>query len=357
MAKLLKNLYNKTYIDSLADEIKKVYKDFDKTAFVGYVFDETWDKKELKQRMRHISVNMGLYLPFSYKKNIEILKEVFKNIASGYYLENMVFQDFVEVYGLDDFKVSMGALEVFTDESSSEFAIRQFILKYPKQSMAQMRKWAKSNSHHVRRLASEGCRPRLPWAMALEEFKKDPTEVLKVLEILKDDESAYVRKSVANSLNDISKDNPGLVKKTVKKWFNKKRKPLLKHACRTLLKAADKEVLKLFGYTKPENLLIKEFKISKDVKMGEDLSFSFVIKQEKIQKLRLEYKMHFLRSNGTYSEKVFKISELESTCSEKKIEKKHSFKTISTRKYYKGVQKISIIINGVEFREEEFVLS
>ena len=116
----------------------------------------------------------------------------------------MIFQDFVEVYGLDDFENSMRALEVFTINSSSEFAIRQFIVKYPQNTMKQMKIWALSENEHIRRLATEGCRSRLPWAIALREFKENPKKVIEVLEILKDDVSEYVRKSVSNNINDIS---------------------------------------------------------------------------------------------------------------------------------------------------------
>ena len=272
----------------------------------------------------------------------------------------MIFQDFVEFHGLNDFKTSMSALEVFTEGSSSEFAVRQFILKYPQETMIQMKKWAMSDSLHVRRLSSEGSRARLPWAIALNEFKSNPREVIEILELLKDDESAYVRKSVANSLNDISKDNPILVKNIAKQWLHvdKNRDALVKHGCRTLLKAGDKELLELFGFSKPSSLHVEKFECSNEVKIGEYLEFSFLISSsEPLGKLRLEYKLHFLRANGTYGEKVFKISEFSSTCRDKSINKKHSFKTISTRKYYDGVQKIQIIINGVVFNNAEFILS
>jgi len=359
MAKLLKDLYNKDYLHLVINEIKKVYKEFDEKAFLSAIFDEYWEQKELKQRMRHISSSIGVFLPFGYEKNIEILQKVFKKIPTKYSMENFIFQDFVEVYGVDEFEVSMKALEIFTECSSSEFAIRQFILKYPQQTMAQMQKWTNSNSLHVRRLASEGCRSRLPWAIALNEFKKNPTPVIEILESLKDDESPYVRKSVANSLNDISKDNPELVKKLAKQWLHvePKRKALIKHGCRTLLKAGDSEVLELFGFTKPDTLHVEQFKHTQEVQKEGALEFSFFLKSdEALGKLRVEYKLYFLRANKTYGEKVFKISEFSSTCREKKISKKHSFKTISTRKYYDGIQKISLIINGVEFLTKEFIL-
>ncbi|MDZ7819313.1 MAG: DNA alkylation repair protein [Aliarcobacter sp.] len=133
----------------------------------------------------------------------------------------MVFQDFVEVFGLDDFDESMKALEVFTQDSSSEFAIRQFILKYENETMNQMKLWAKSPNEHLRRLSSEGCRPRLPWAIALPKFKQNPEKPLEIIELLKNDKSLYVQKSVANNLNDISKDNPQIVIDFVKQNLGK----------------------------------------------------------------------------------------------------------------------------------------
>jgi len=360
MAKLLKNLYNKEYLYILTNEIHKVYKEFDKLTFLKIIFDENWEQKELKQRIRHISTSIGLFLDFKYEKKIDILKKVFISMPSKYYMENFIFQDFVEVYGLNEFSISMKALEIFTENSSSEFAIRQFILKYPEQTMLQMKKWTASSSLHVRRLASEGCRPRLPWAIALSEFKKNPLPVVEILELLKDDESVYVRKSVANSLNDISKDTPNIVKKLLKEWLHvePKRKALLKHACRTLLKAGDTEVLEIFGFTKPTALHVEDFKCSSEIEKEKNLEFSFLLKSDEVLgKLRVEYKLYFLRANKTYGTKVFKISEFNSTCREKKISKKHSFKTISTRKYYTGIQKIEIIINGVEFLIYNFKLS
>ena len=359
MAKLLKDLYNNKYIHVISKEIKKVYKEFDEKNFEVQVFTKEWHSRELKQRMRHISTTLGLFLPVKYEESIEVLKEVFPKISTKYSLENMIFQDFVEVYGLNDFEISMSALEIFTVESSSEFAIRQFLLKYPKKTMKQMRIWSNSSNEHVRRLSSEGSRSRLPWAVALDEFKHDPGEVIEILELLKDDDSPYVRKSVANSLNDISKDKPGLVKEIALKWLGKstKRDALVKHGCRTLLKRGDKDTLELFGFFKTKDIHVQEFKISNIVLKQEYLEFSFVINSKKtLSKLRVEYMIGFLRANGTYGEKVFQICEGDYKSKSKKITKKHSFKTISTRKYYAGIQKIAIVINGDIFKENEFML-
>ncbi|MCF6330436.1 MAG: DNA alkylation repair protein [Sulfurimonas sp.] len=349
MSTLLKDLYNDRYIEVISSEIKNHFVDFKKKEFNKAVFDDDWSQKELKQRMRHISMSLGRFLPNKYENAVLILQKTFKNTDKKYRLENMIFQDFIEVYGLDNFETSIKALEVFTIESSSEFAIRKFIIKYPCATMKQMKKWALSKNEHLRRLASEGCRPRLPWAIALNEFKKNPKEVIEILELLKDDESEYVRKSVANNINDISKDNPNFSVELTKRWLNysKNRDKLLKHGCRTLLKSRNYEVLKLFGLEPALHVEIINLSIEKSVKLGEELEFSFQLHSEQnLGLLRIEYQMEFLRQNNRYSKKMFKISESKIDKKNKKIVKKHSFRPISTRKYYTGEQRLSLVING-----------
>jgi 3-methyladenine DNA glycosylase AlkC len=360
VAEPLKNLYNKEYISLLSSTLKNVYPQFDSEAFKSEVFDNTWNQKELKERMRRISTLLGRNLPKNYKEAITILRKTQQSMNHSYALENIIFQDFVEIHGLNDFKTSMGALESFTINSTSEFAIRKFILKYPQETMQQMNLWAASDNEHLRRLASEGCRPSLPWAIALIAFKKNPKEVLKILEILKDDKSIYVRKSVANNINDISKDNPVAIINLAKRWLkeNPNREWILKHGCRTLLKNSNQEVLNLFGFSKPDNISLNEFKIQNSIKMGSELEFSFTLNsQDVLGKLRLEFAIEFVRKNGKCNTKVFKISEGTYTIKNKKISKIYSFKPISTRVYYKGLHKLSIIINGVVFAKQEFLVN
>jgi len=359
MAELLKNLYNEEYINLLCENIIHEYPTFKDSLFKVAVFSSEWESYELKERMRHIAITLGNFLPQEYAKEIALLCLIFKRMNHNYGLENMIFQDFVEVYGLDSFDVSMMAFEVFTVNSSSEFAIRKFILKYEEKTMIQMLLWAKSENEHVRRLASEGSRSRLPWAVALPVFKEDPTSVVEILELLKDDVSAYVRKSVANNLNDISKDNPEFVKELTKRWLgvSKERDALLKHGCRTLLKASDSEVLALFGFTKPTNISLENFTHSANVTMGQELEFSFDIKStEPLGKLRIEFIMVFLRKNAKHNQKVFKVAEGTYVKKIKKVYKTYSFKPISTRVYYRGEHKLSILINGVVFKEVSFIL-
>ena len=359
MAELFKNLYNEEYIELLTKNIKEEFSSFKTQDFTKSIFNKQWKERELKDRMRHISTTLGIYLPNDYLQSIQILKLAFKKMNFSYGLENMIFQDFVEVYGLDELEISLDALEAFTINSSSEFAIRRFILKYPQQSMKQMSLWALSSDEHIRRLASEGSRPRLPWAIALPLFKAQPKEILNILETLKDDESKYVRKSVANSLNDISKDNPQTIIHLTKEWinFSPNRDALLKHGCRTLLKKSDTQTLELFGFTKASHVSLDNFSFNDSVKMGEELAFNFELNaKENLGKLRVEFALHFLRKNDKHNKKVFKISEGIYEKTSKEIKKFYSFKPISTRVYYKGLHRLSIIINGEVFKEVKFML-
>lgn len=353
----LKNKYNTSYIDSLCHDIQNVYKTFDTKNFTKDIFDKTWQTKELKSRMRTISTALAIYLPQDYKKAIDILIKAYRQTDQTKMLENMIFQDFVEVYGLEYFDISMQALQVFTINSSSEFAVRQFILKYPTKTMKQMKIWAKNDIVDVRRLSSEGCRPRLPWAVALQSFKQNPKEVFEILEILKADNEKYVLRSVANNLNDISKDNPNLVLHFVKQNIDVSTNLdyVLKHGSRTLLKSGDKEILKLFGFDNTDNT-VDNFHCDDKVKIGEKLNFSFDIKSTHILgSLRIEYIIYFKLKNSKYGKKIYMISQKSHNTNKIHIKQNHHFKPISTRVYHKGTHKIEIVVNGEKTISKEFV--
>jgi len=359
MAKLLKDLYNESYIKLLTTNIKKYFESFDEVSFSNTIFNDTWESLELKERMRHISVTLRAYLPDNYISALGILKSTSSHLCLDYGLENIIFQDFVEVFGLDEFDSSIDALEHFTKTSSSEFAIRQFILKYPDETMGVMKKWASNENEHVRRLSCEGCRSRLPWAVALPKFKKDPTKVLEILGILQDDKSEYVRKSVANNINDISKDNPNIVISLVQKWIGQTvlKDKMLKHGARTLLKQSDTRILSLFGYKKIDDIQIIDFEVSSNVRMGEELEFSFSLtSQQGSGKVRVEYILEFVRLREKTSKKVFMIAEGNCQSKIKQFAKKYSFKPITTRKYYSGTHNIYIIVNGEELASKSFEL-
>ena len=358
MPEPLKNLYNKRLIKGLGIEISKHHTSFDQKTFDRSVFDKNWKDKELKQRIRHIAECLHEHLPNNYRKAIKILKPVSAQF-SGF--EYMFFQDYVECYGLNDFETSMPALEHFTKFSSSEFAVRAFILQDEKRMMKQMLDWAGSDNHHVRRLSTEGCRPRLPWAVALPSFKKNPQPVLKILKTLIKDESEYVRRSVANNLNDISKDNPETVLQWAEKWLgnNKETDRIIKHACRSLLKQGDAQALSLFGFSNARHIRVNSFDVPPKVKLGDKLHFCFslISQDSQLGRCRIEFAIDFMKANGRQNRKVFKISEGEYTEKEKQVKKYFSFKQISTRKYYSGEHRLSIIVNGVDQTTKTFTLT
>lgn len=356
MAEALKEIYTQTYIQNLASKVQKEYDAFESTSFINAIFNEAWSNMELKARMRHIAITLHDFLPLSYKEQLEVLKPTSQHFFS---FEAMFFQDFVELFGLHDFNNSMKALEVFTYESSSEFAIRRFIIKYEEQTMQQLKDWTQSSCEHLRRLACEGCRPRLPWAIALPEFKKDPRQVLEIIELLKNDESKYVQKSVANNLNDISKDNPTLLINFVQENLGKSKTLdwICKHASRTLLKQGETKTLKLFGYTKATHVAIKEFVCDEVVANEGVLNFKFRLQsQHSLGNLRIEYAIYYLKANQSYTKKMFMLSQNRIKGREKIFEKKQSFKSMTTRKYHKGRHCIGIYVNGEEMIKKEFTL-
>jgi 3-methyladenine DNA glycosylase AlkC len=274
----------------------------------------------------------------------------------------MFFPDFMEQFGLDDLDTSLKAIEEITQFISCEFAIRSFLLKYPGEVMLQMQRWSNPSSYHVRRFASEGCRPRLPWAMAIPQLKKDPSPILPVLENLKNDPSLFVRKSVANNLNDISKDNPALVIELAKKWKGKTAETdwIIKHGCRTLLKKADDNIYKIFGLDSASACAITKLKLDKaKIKIGDRLGFSFSLelKSEKSSKIRIEYVVYYVKAGGRQTKKLFKLSENNfHPGSVYSFTRQQRFQDFTTRKHYPGKHKLGIIINGKELAAKEFSL-
>jgi 3-methyladenine DNA glycosylase AlkC len=353
MAEQLKKIFfTKESIAALAENITQVYREFDKQTFNGLIYDDKWETLELKEKMRHTSICLQKTLPEPYPEAVAILETAAPSVKG---FEAMTLPDFVELYGMDEenWELSLKALGVFTKYSSSEFAIRPFLDKEPERVMAYMYKWSEDEDHMVRRLASEGCRPRLPWAMALPKFKKDPALILPVLDKLKNDPSETVRRSVANNLNDISKDNPEIMLDICESWLGKSKNTdwVIKHACRSMMKAGNKRALILFGFADPEHIKIQHFKIQEStVAMGEDIHFNFDVNnhEDEASKLRLEYAVYFMKANGKQSKKVFMITENTYKPGSHSFKKKHSFKNLSTRKHYPGEHKISIIVNGEE---------
>lgn len=357
MASPLKDLYSAAFYNRLSSALTTTIPNFDTQKFTQNIFVAQFDSMELKERMKHTSQVLHHFLPKNYPQTITILKKTIEQLRVQGIGEDglayMFLPDYIETYGIDDFESSVAALEFVTQFVSCEFAVRPFILKYGNEMILQMQQWSLHESHKVRRLASEGSRPRLPWAMGIPFLKKDPASILPILENLKNDPSEYVRRSVANSLNDIAKDHPHIVLQVAKSWtgLSAETDALIKHGSRTLLKQGHAEILKHYGLD-DTGIVLKDFKLlTPAVKIGDSLTFSFTIRNENPteQKVRLEYAVYYKKQNGQNTKKVYKISErIYAAGAEISIIRKQKFVLITTRKFHLGDHQLSMIINGAE---------
>ena len=376
MADLFKNMWNEQFFNDFTNALKLTIDDFNEHRFVSQILDNEWENKELLQRGMHICAVLRKFLPADYKaaiakvieavnliKKTQYWETIVQNALNGKYglsLEYCFLSAFIGEYGLEDFETSVRAIEEITQFTSCEGAVRPFILKYPDEMMKQMLTWSKHKNLWVRRLSSEGCRPRLPWTMALPNLKNNPAPIIPILENLKNDESDFVRLSVSNNLNDISKDNPKIVIDLARKWkgISKNTDWVIKNGCRTLLKQGNTEALELFGFDEVKNIIIQDFKIiTPKVKIGESLEFNFKLlnNNKEKTKIRLEYGIYYQKANRTLSKKVHKISEKEYPGnSVTQITRKHSFSVVTTRVLYPGLHQVSMIVNGNEFDKFDF---
>ncbi|MGL1862553.1 MAG: DNA alkylation repair protein [Pseudodesulfovibrio sp.] len=358
MAGELKAEISQEFITELVRAISLVQSEFDGAGFTKSVFDSSWETLELKARIHHVALQLGAFLPENYPDSIGIIHQIANQFGG---LPSLVFPEFIELFGFAHWDESMEALAEFTALSSSEFAVRLFIRLDEERMMAQMITWAESDNFHERRLASEGCRPRLPWASPLRRFIADPHPVLPILERLKDDEELYVRRSVANNLNDISKDHPEVALDLSKRWIGQSKDVdwVVKHGLRTLLKRGDTTALQLFGYDNPSDIVVEGVHFSDgETRIGESNFFEFdiVVSGDKEKKLRVEYAMYFLKANGKLSKKVFQMTEKTFEPGVHSMKKKHSFYQLSTRKHYPGIHELAVHINGCELVRIPFEL-
>lgn len=365
MAEPLKNLYNQAFYTQFHLILNQVVR-CDLEVFLDKIFNNSWENLELKERMKHTTRVLSEYLSTDFSeavKQIVSVVELVEKHHPGKALEYMFLPDYIEHFGQDYWDDAMYGMERVTQYTSCEFAIRPFLITDQDKGMQQMLQWSNHSHHAVRRQASEGCRPRLPWAMALPSLKKDPSSIFPILENLKADESEYVRKSVANNLNDIAKDHPDLVLDLAEKWIGKKSGTdwIVKHGCRTLLKQGNIRAMRLFGFGDVEQIEIANLElVNEKVQFGTGLDFSFTLinKSKKDALLRLEYAIYYQKANGSLTPKVYKISEKEyKAVSESLVNKVQPFKPISTRKFHPGLHQLAIIINGVELVRKDFELT
>ena len=362
---LVRDAYNPRIVKKFASTLKKTWDKFDDKGFVKYILSD-FSSLGLNERGARITFALVTHLPDDFPTAVKILLDSLgpkkKSEPGKTDWDAFIFVPqtmFIAEKGLDYFDISLHALKIMTPYFSSESAVRPFFVKYPDKLLKLFASWTSDKDEHVRRLVSEGCRPRLPWAMRLHMFVKDPKPVLKLLELLKEDESLYVRRSVANNLNDIAKDHPDLVVSVLKKWKkidNARTQWLIKHAARTLLKQGHTEALALLGYHAP-GLRFGNFSVSENISFGGNVSFQFDFVSSADQNLMIDYILYFMKANGKLAPKVFKLSKKKVFKGEQVVFKKlHSFRKISTKVYYPGEHAVEIMINGKKFGKKKFVL-
>lgn len=249
----MKNNFGKNLAELLNEKIIKAYPDFKSKQFISYV-EKNCEPLELKDRVALIAESFEKVLSSDYRKNINLLTAIMGEpnpketgmFSEFYWL--MPVGVYIERNGLNDFETSVKAIYELTQRNTGEYAIRPFIEKYPEQMIKVMADWSKSGNFHIRRLASEGLRPKLPWAKKLDLFIKNYKPVFKILDNLKADKSKFVMKSVANNVNDYLKLNPEPAFALLEKWSESKNENtrwIVKHALRTELKRGNKKAKEL----------------------------------------------------------------------------------------------------------------
>lgn len=332
---------------------------FDCQGFTSFLLDGTWEDREIMDRIHRIAEGFERFLHGSVPARLAALRAIHAHHPG---MAHLAFPAYVERYGLEHWDESLAALEAFTPVSSAEFAVRPFIRADQPRMMARMLSWAAHENEHLRRLASEGCRPRLPWASPLRRFIADPAPVLPVLHALRDDPSEYVRRSVANNLNDISKDHPRLALDICEDWHGRSPRTdrLIKHALRTLLKAGNTRALALHGFGDPAGVSIRKLAMRPaTIHIGTrgEFAFQLVVPKGSDRKLRLEYVIHFAKKNGTLSPKVFQLREADFAPGTHCFAKEHAFADLTTRKHHSGPHALAIHVNGRELARQAFRLS
>jgi len=356
----------------MAAHLQKHIHKFDRQGFESGILQHL-EKLELKQRALLIADQVHKALPHDNARRARILGDVLhphdadradqpsdENGLSGWAVFPLTLV--VGQYGVDDFDRSLVLLKRMTSRFSSEFAIRYFLLADQDRTLALLRGWLDDPNQHVRRLVSEGTRPRLPWAMQLPQLINDPTPMLPFLKALSDDGQEYVRRSVANHLNDIAKDHPDLVADLAMNWMTNAgaaRIKLVRHACRTLIKQGHPKALAAFGFEKPLLQLDRLVVSSATVELGSGVKFQADLRStaSKPQMLVIDYLVHFQKANGKLAAKVFKGKRLALGAGETfSFQKFHAIRPISTRRYHAGLHAVSVRINGEDFGHAEFNL-
>ena len=362
MAEPLKNSFSARVPRAIARQIKAVWPEFRDRAFLADVL-AGFEEIELMDRGRAIARALRRHLPKDYLAALDILMKSIDEhrpgdgpggaMASFFYLPHTFF---IAEFGIDHFEPSMTAQHRLTQVFTAEFSVRPFLERYEGKTLAVLREWAADPSEHVRRLVSEGTRPRLPWASRLRSFQKNPAPVIVLLELLKDDPEVYVRRSVANNLNDIGKDNPAVLLRVCRRWMkgaSKERRALVRHALRSLVKEGNAEALDILGFGGIAEVLVEKVRFEpKSVRRGGTVAITFKLRgtSRLAQHLILDLRVNFVKASGSSSPKVFRLKAIDLAPGEAvAFRKTVSLADLTTRKHHPGSHEVAVQVNGRAF--------
>lgn len=361
-------LFNPESVALLSSSVKRAYPKFKKAEFEGQVLARFPDL-ELKQRINWLVESLYDHLPGKFLQATAILDRALPKPLDPDLTDNdfgeyiwVVPGEFVAKYGCtrQHLAHSLEFLKQSTRRFTAEGAIRPFLSQFMAETMDFVTECAGDENYHVRRLASEGIRPFLPWA---ERVLVPHDKVTAVLDLLYADPTRYVTRSVANTVNDLSKVDSELAVKTLRRWRRdglQARSELdwmTRHGLRTLLKTGNPGALALLGFTKTPHIKISNLQTSSSVRVGEQLSCSFSLESSAPQKLLLLLKVFYLKANGSFGPKLFHIKTLETKAIQRdEISKNIQFKPMTTRVMYPGKHQLQILVNGQVMAERDFVL-
>ncbi len=347
-APALKDSLNAERIRHIADQTSLICAGFNAAQFLGSA--QAIDQLSLMARVRLLAEGFHAALPGDYRANLAVLRELAPRLNGGF--SALILPEYVALHGLEDFDSSMEALAFFTQFGTSEFAIRHFLQRDLPRTLAVMEAWAQHENEHVRRLASEGSRPRLPWSFHIKPLMQDPAQLAAILDALNNDPSLYVRRSVANSLNDITKDNPAWALDRIEQWplDNPGTAWIAKHALRSLIKQGDRRALTVIGAGQEASVTISDLRIAPAaIRLGETIELSFCLTSTapQAQRLVVDYAVHYVKKSGSSAAKVFKLKTLELAAgASETIRKQQRIANFTTRLHYPGHHAVEIMVNG-----------
>jgi 3-methyladenine DNA glycosylase AlkC len=369
VAAALKHFFDRALVRSIAGDIARVHPSFPEQEFIRRCASGL-PSRELLARGWWIAETLQAALPRHFPDAADILLKSLGPVLDGTETFGMApFRHlphvlYVQKFGLDHFEEAMQAQYELTQRFSAESSIRAYLVRYPQQTLDRLRLWSRDPSPHVRRLVSEGTRPRLPWAPRLPAFQKDPTPVIELLESLKDDPVLYVRRSVANNLNDIAKDHPDRVVALCKSWMkggSSERLWIVRHALRSLVKATHPGALQLLGAGKKPRIQLRGLRLTPArVAPGGTVTFELELASlaRAAQSLVIDYAVHYVKANGTTRPKVFKLRRVTlAPRASIRLQGRIALRNLTTRRHHQGTHVVELLINGTRRRLGKFELS